>query len=163
MPTIGYRNIKTGIAVFLSIIIYLLMNRTDYFYVCIATILCMGNTIEGSITAGKHRIIGTLIGGLFSVIVIGIVNFTSIKYTNPVLMGLGTSMVIYLCNIFKAQEACGLGCVVFLSVMMNYTDGNAFIYILLRTADTLIGVFIAFLINTTVKPYESEPESEKEV
>ncbi|MCU9809216.1 hypothetical protein LEQ06_14220 [Paraclostridium sp. AKS46] len=37
LPTIGYRNIKTGIAVFLSIVIYSLLGRTDYFYVCVAT------------------------------------------------------------------------------------------------------------------------------
>lgn len=156
MPTIGYRNIKTGIAVFLSVMIYLLLNRTDYFYVCVATIFCMGNTIESSMNAGKHRIIGTLIGGLFSVLLIGLVNFTPIKYTNPILLGVGTSMVIYLCNIFKAQEACGLGCMVFLSIMINYTTGNAFIYVLLRSFDTLIGILIAFLINTTVKPYDTK-------
>lgn len=156
MPTIGYRNIKTGIAVCLSVIIYLLLNRTDYFYVCVTTIFCMGNTIESSINAGKHRIIGTLIGGLSSVFLIGFVNFTSIKYTNPILLGVGTSMVIYLCNISKSQEACGLGCMMFLSIMINYTAGNAFIYVLLRTFDTLIGVLIAFLINTTVKPYDTK-------
>ncbi|WP_419741529.1 FUSC family protein [Paraclostridium dentum] len=156
LPTIGYRNIKTGIAVFLSIVIYSLLDRTDYFYVCVATILCMGNTIESSINAGKHRIIGTLIGGLFSVLLIWLVNFTSIKYTNPILLGIGISTVIHLCNMFKAQEACSLGCVVFLSIMINYTNENAISYVFLRTFDTLMGVFIAFLINTTIKPYDTK-------
>lgn len=156
LPTIGYRNIKTGIAVFLSIVIYSLLGRTDYFYVCVATILCMGNTIESSVNAGKHRIIGTLIGGLFSVLLIWLVNFTSIKYTNPILLGIGISTVIHLCNMFKAQEACSLGCVVFLSIMINYTNENAISYVFLRTFDTLMGVFIAFLINTTIKPYDTK-------
>lgn len=116
----------------------------------------MGNTIESSINAGKHRIIGTLIGGLFSVLLIWLVNFTSIKYTNPILLGLGISTVIHLCNMFRAQEACSLGCVVFLSIMINYTNENAISYVFLRTFDTLMGVFIAFLINTTIKPYDTK-------
>ena len=157
MPKIGYRNIKTGLAVFLCILIYAILNKENYLYACISTILCMGNTLENSIQSGKHRVVGTLIGGCFSIIVLLIIqNYIHISYKNPILIALGVSIVIYLCNIFKVQEACGLSCVMFLIVMLSYSNGDAVNYVVSRTIDTMIGIFVAFFINIGIKPYKNE-------
>lgn len=157
MPKIGYRNIKTGIAVFLCILIYSIFNNDNFTYACISTILCLGNTLEDSFQSGKHRIIGTLIGGSFSIIVILIIqNYIHISYKNPILIALGVSIVIYLCNIFKVQEACGLSCVIFLIVMLTYSNGNAVYYVISRTLDTIVGVIVAFFVNIGIKPYNKK-------
>lgn len=155
MQKIGYRNIKTAISVFICIIIYSIFNSDNFTYACISTILCVGNTLKDTLISGKHRIIGTLIGGGFSIIIILIIQkYIHISYKNPILIAIGVSSVIYLCNVFKSQEACGLGCVTFLIVMLTYSNQNAIKYITLRMLDTIVGILVASIVNVTIKPYK---------
>ncbi|MDU2243799.1 MAG: aromatic acid exporter family protein, partial [Paenibacillus sp.] len=59
--TIGLRNLKTGLAICLCVIIAALMRLEYPFYAAIATIISMENSVTNSFTAGKHRTMGTFV------------------------------------------------------------------------------------------------------
>lgn len=159
IPKIGFRNIKTGIAVFICLIIFKLINREDCTFACVASILCMGDSVESSLDLGKERIIGTLFGGISSIAFLYIVNFIpNVGINSPVIIAIGVSFIIYICNVFKCQDSCGVCCMVYISIMLNYAGSGAILYSANRTLDTLIGVIIAIVVNYYIKPPKNKTE-----
>lgn len=161
IPKIGFRNIKTGIAVFICLIIFKLINREDCMFACVASILCMGDSVESSLELGKSRIIGTLFGGIASISFLHLVSLLpTIEFNNPFIIAIGVSFIIYISNIFKFQNSCSMSCVVYLSIMLNYAGSGAIEYSANRTLDTLIGVIVAIVVNYYIKPHKPKTEED---
>lgn len=60
LEKIGMRNIKTAIAVVISILVSKLL-KTEYpFYAAIASIISMQSSVEDSFKTGRNRILGTI-------------------------------------------------------------------------------------------------------
>lgn len=152
LPKLGFRNIKTGLSVFICIIFFNLIEREDCIFAIIASILCMGDTVESSLEAGKERIFGTIFGGFASLVFLWIINLIpNIEYKNPFIIATGVSFIIYMSNVFKIQNACSICCMVYISIMFNYAGHGALSYATNRTIDTLIGVVISILVNFYIK------------
>lgn len=153
LPKLGFRNIKTGIAVFLCLVLFNMIGRDDSLFACIASILCMRDTVSGSLQLGKDRIIGTILGGACSLSFLYAINLLPIiEYNDAFVIAVGVSFVIYMANLLKLKESCSICCMVYISIMFNYVGSGAFIYVTNRTLDTLIGVIIAILVNYYIKP-----------
>lgn len=164
LPKLGFRNVKTGIAVFICLIFFNLINREDCIFACMASILCMGDTVESSLASGKERIIGTILGGISSLLFLSIVGIIpNIGYNNPSIMAIGVSFIIYISNVFKVQNSCSICCMIYISIMFNYAGSGAFSYATNRTIDTLIGVLIAILVNYYIKAPTNKDNDEESV
>lgn len=135
------RNIKTGIAVFLCIIILRLFNIKYPFYACIASVICMQSSISGSFASGINRMIGTFIGALVGFL------FALISPGNAFLCMLGIICVIYLCNIAKANKSIAIACIVFIAIMTNLKDITPFTYSIFRLFETFMGITISVIVN----------------
>lgn len=152
LPKIGFRNIKTGIAVFICLIVFQIIGRQDVLSACVASILSMGDSMESSIHSGRNRIIGTILGGLSSIFFLYAIYFLpNIESNNPFIVALGVSFIIYISNILKLQDSCSIFCVVYLSIVLNYNGSGAFLYVCNKTLDTLIGVIVAIIVNYSIK------------
>ena len=149
MRKIGLRNIKTAISVFICITIFSLLNRQDPFFACIATVICMKESVYNSYIIGKYRMIGTIFGGVLGFLLI------SIFSNNAIVAALGISLIIYLCNSFGKQDSIVISCVVFLAVMTNLKGVESYIYAMDRIIDTFIGIIIAILVNRALGPNET--------
>lgn len=143
---IGRRNIKTAIAVFLSVLVSKAFKLEYPFFAVIAAIFSMENSIANSYKVGINRLLGTLVGAFVGVI------FVSIQPGNAIYMGIGTMLLIFICNIFKWNKAIPIAGVVFAAIMLSLNNKNPIYYSFGRVVDTLIGIVIAVAVNYIVFP-----------
>ena len=141
LKKIGMRTIKTAIAVSLSILISQILNLKSPFFVGIAAIISMKASVAESLTIGKDRMLGTIFGAIVAMV------FSYIAPMNILSIGIGVIVIIYTCNLLGWKKAVQISLIVFLSIILNYEEGNRISYALYRTGDTLIGLTIGTLIN----------------
>lgn len=170
MPTIGLRNIKTALGVFLCILLYDLLQRPYVFFACISVVICLTNTMESSYQTGKDRMIGTVIGGMLGLpflyaknYALALVNFFAVE---AVMISIGIVLVIYLFNMLGNRGAIVNACIVFLSVVINLSDSqqslSPLMYSVDRIIDSAVGIIIALVVNKYFFPVrESDPEAVK--
>ncbi|GGA45394.1 FUSC family protein [Paenibacillus physcomitrellae] len=154
---IGLRNIKTGIAICICLLIGVIFRIDSPFYAAIATIISMENTITNSFAAGRHRTMGTLVGALIGACL------AFVDPGNVLLCAIGVVIVIYVCNLLHWNKSVSIGCIVFLAVMLNLgSDGaNPWAYGLHRIIDTLIGISVAVAVNYLIFPPRLEERLEQ--
>lgn len=151
MP-VGLRMIKTAIAVFICLVIYILRGQQGIpFYSVIAAIFCMETDIGNSKSNAKSRTFGTFNGAFWGCIVL--VMNTYIFKDTPILwkylfISISVIPVIYTAVILKKQAVSFFSGVVFLSITVNHlSDSNPYLFVLNRVLDTLIGVVVSILVN----------------
>lgn len=143
---IGKRNIKTAIAVSLSISTAKILRLEYPFFAAIAAIFSMENSISNSFKAAVNRLLGTLVGASIGLI------FVFIRPGDAILSGLGTMLLIFICNIFKWDKAIAIAGIVFASIMLTPNLKNPISYSIIRVIETLIGIVIALLVNSLIFP-----------
>lgn len=154
---VGLRNIKTALAVTVCMIIFQFLGRENAFYACIAAVICMKDTVSSSFTMGKNRLIGTIIGGIFGMLIIFImIKFTFLYDYSAFITGLGIVTVIYTCNLFNKPGSVTIACIVLIGIMINYSGPQSYAYAIGRSIDTAIGIIVAILINKYFNPPEEK-------
>ena len=152
-PKVGYRNLKTALAVFICMVLFELAGDKNPFYACIAAVICMKDTVESTFSMGKNRLIGTLLGGLIGVLFIFIVdNILFLQSINSLVTAVGVIGAIYLCNIIKKPGSVTICCIVSIGIMINYDGPASYSYAIGRSIDTSIGIIIAIFINKYINP-----------
>ena len=147
---VGMRNIKTAIAVVLSILISKAIKMEYPFYAAIASIISMQSSVEDSFKTGRNRMLGTIIGAIIGFLC-ALINPESL-----ILVGLGIVIVIYLCNLLSWKESSSIGCVVFCAIMLNIKGNNPLFYSLNRILDTFVGIIVAIGVNYFIVPPKSK-------
>lgn len=150
-PRIGMRILKSSLAVFLCFVVYLLRGEGIPFYSAIAAVLCMQPYVKNSVKVALNRIVGTLIGGGFGMLVL-LFERRFIPTEPAVLQYLLVSVaiipLIYITVVLKKNSASYITCVVFLSVTVSHgLDVSPYLFAINRVFDTLIGIFIALGVN----------------
>ncbi len=143
---IGLRNLKTGLAVALTIFLSQLLNLRSPFFAGIAAITAMQSSVSESFSSGVDRMFSTILGGIIALV------FSLVAPENPIFIGLGIIIIIYLCNLFGWKQSVTLSGMVFLSIILNYEEGSRVDYAFYRTLDTLFGLVVGTLINYFVMP-----------
>lgn len=150
MKRIGMRNIKTAMAVTISVFLSQSFGLDSPFYAAIAAVISMQTSVTGSYTAGKNRMLGTMTGATVGLCI------SSIEQNNPLLCGLGIIIVIYILNSLKWKKSVTIGCIVFIGIMVNLTVKTPLYYSVHRVLDTFIGITVAVIINVTIRPPRHE-------
>ncbi|MGX8852163.1 FUSC family protein [Amedibacillus sp. YH-ame10] len=164
MPKIGKRILKSSLAVFLCFVIYLLRGEQGIvFYSCIAAVLCVQQSTSNTIKVARNRVEGTLIGGFIGMLVLAFEkayiphDFIFIQYA---LIAFMIIPIIYITVLWKKTNASYISCVVFMSICVSHAmDVNPYLFALDRIMDTLIGIFVALLINCVHIPYGKQKDS----
>jgi uncharacterized membrane protein YgaE (UPF0421/DUF939 family) len=158
--TLGFRAIKTAIAVLISLIISYLFQRPDGFYASIAAVICMRQTSDQTISTGLHRLLGTALGGGVGFLALIILQNTAVpikEIVHSILASACVLLIIYICNLINRKPSIEIGIVVLLGIILqpNYlSEGiiNALSYVIYRICDTAIGIVVAMLINSLIFP-----------
>lgn len=137
---IGFRTIKTGIAVALSLYIAKLFNLKSPIFVGIGAIMAMQSTVSESFKSGKDRMLGTIVGAS-----IGLV-FSYLFPNNYIFLGIGIILVIHIHNIMDWKSSLTLSAIVLLAIILN-SEGSRISYSINRVIDTFVGIAIAVLVN----------------
>lgn len=149
LPKLGARTIKTGITVLIcSIISLIILKRDTAFVSSMAGVICLQNTVKGSVITGKNRILGTIVGAILGFIVLFLSNNLN---NNPMVVSiagcLGIIATIYICILFEIKECINTSCMMFLILLMSVGTDNSFNYTIIRTIDTFIGVLVGVTVN----------------
>lgn len=137
---IGFRTIKTGVALGLSMFIASFFNLKSPIFTGIAAIMAMQSSVSESFKSGKDRMLGTIVGA-----VIGLL-FSYFLPNNYLFMSLGTIVVIYIHNVLGWNKSLTLSAIVFLAIFIN-TEAARLAYAINRVIDTFIGISVSVLIN----------------
>ncbi|MGL4742414.1 MAG: FUSC family protein [Sarcina sp.] len=152
LPKVGARNLKTALAILLSILVLKLLHFESPFYACIAAVICMSDSYENSIKMGKNRMIGTIIGGLFGTLATIILSKYNVFWLKALLIFVFIIVVIYICTLLKKPGSVSIACIVLLANLLLDRNYSNYIYTLSRIVETFIGIIIAVLINAYVFP-----------
>lgn len=152
---IGWRTIKSAIAVFISLALF----SDNAFFACITSVLCLEDTVSHSISAGKDRILSTVVGAVVGMIFLSIcrfINSLDLVYFNDILVyaciSFGIVVVIHCCNQFKSITLIGVACVVFIAITTTHAHAEPFAYAITRLIETVCGIFIAIGVNFFIRP-----------
>ena len=160
---VGMRMVKTVIAVFVCGMFGALRGQPA-FYSMIAAVICMQNSTEKTITTSVNRAIGTLVGGLYGVILlylIGFLGITDLEYLRYLLVALTIIPLIRTALVLKRPSSASISCVVFLSITVNHiTDSSPALFALQRMVDTLAGVAVTCVVDL-ILPYHPQPKEEE--
>ncbi|MDL2225281.1 aromatic acid exporter family protein [Eubacteriales bacterium OttesenSCG-928-M02] len=150
MP-IGMRNIKTAITVLLLLLLYQIIGRDGVVLACISAIICMQDSLEGSFLSGFNRLFGTAFGALVGMLFNYILLLFPYGWVTTLLAAVGIVLIIYLCNIMDRNGSITIGCVVFLTIVLQQNVTDPFSYSINRFLDTFIGITLSVLINNLIK------------
>lgn len=147
----GMRNIKTAVAVTLCYFIFLPFwdpsGEVGPFYACIASVICMQDSVEKSFRQGVSRTIGTLLGGLVGLVILFVDDSVNSNLLLGLMLGAGCVAVIWLCNLIGRSSSSSLGCVVLSVVLINHGGVERYIYFLSRVVETVVGIAVAVAVN----------------
>lgn len=166
IPHLGQRIIKTGIAVFICLIIYWLRGFQGLVtQSTVAAIICIQPYWNDSIRTSLNRIIGTLIGAGWAVLFLETLVLLSGQDIHPhiilvyITMGLGVIFTLYSTVLIKKTDAASLAAIVFICIVAVYPDYEMpFETTLNRIIDTVIGIVVAGLVNSLTLPRRKHKE-----
>ncbi len=154
LPKIGMRNVKTALSVLICIILLRMLGRSFPFYACIASAICLQDTVKNSFKMGSQRMIGTIIGGVVGIALASLEEAFKLAAFTPILTAIAIVLVIYICTVIKKPGSVSISCIVLLAIMTNLRDTTPILYGLNRMFDTAVGIVIAILVNKYVAPNE---------
>lgn len=165
---IGMRTLKTLVALGITFLIAWLVNYDTPFYAGIAAILTIQPTPKKSIEYGKQRMVGTLVAGVISVLMVLVYGYMPHKLLEYLCLIIAVLIGFILCNLIKCKSSCAICGIVILAVMINHLTQDKYYYVISRVIETLVGIIVATGVNfipsipKKVKPLEPPPYQEKE-
>lgn len=154
---IGIRTLKTGLSVFLSILVSILLKREAPTMGVLAAVFSMQVDTQSSIRFGIHRTAGNLMGAAFALLaVLFYPLFQSDSLAQLILMPLGVMTIIIIFSRFKMQSVIVPATATFVTIFVFSRQEPNFTYAFQRVIDTLIGSFIALGVNYFILPYKPE-------
>jgi uncharacterized membrane protein YgaE (UPF0421/DUF939 family) len=166
--SIGMRTAKTALSVFLCLLLYYLLERrgvangSDAFLACTAAVISMQDTISNSINRGLNRLEGTFIGALLGMAALYVTPVIPIDFARMAALAVGIILLIVICNILGRNDAIVMGCVVFLVITLQQTEGSPLISSIYRLLDTALGIGISVAINHFIHNPDKANESDDE-
>lgn len=153
---VGMRIYKTGLAALICLLFSRGLGGYPFFAV-VAAFICMKPTFEDSLKVGLNRVLGTIIGGFVGMGILAGVTALGIGQGDLIydfLVALGVMFLIKLIALINRAPAAVITCVTFCSILLMPVGQASIVqYSLMRILDTLLGVFVALLINELLPKY----------
>ena len=141
---IGYRILKTGIAVFFTALICQALNLPVVFAV-ITAIVTLEPTASDSIKKGLIRLPASAIGAALAVL------FVSLLGNSPWTFALAATLTIYICQKLKLEQGTLVAALTAVAMIPGVHD-HFFLAFLIRLSTTTIGLTVSTLVNIFILP-----------
>ncbi|MFL0246303.1 FUSC family protein [Candidatus Clostridium stratigraminis] len=139
------KSVKIALVVIISLLIGSLFKLYSPALIAINAVIAVQSTIYDSVSFGKDRVLGTVIGAL-----VGIIIVTYLLH-DVIITSIGIFLIIYACNLLNLKGSVAIAATVCLSIIFfpspNYNALNV-------TISTIMGVFIAIIVNMLLSPFE---------
>lgn len=158
LPGIGARIIKSAAAIFICYMVnYFRGSSGIVFYSQLSALWCIQSYISTTKKNAVQRIIGTVIGAVFGLAVLLLLNLIktwipctsfAFRLTEAVIISASILPLIWVTVAIKKKQASYFSCVVFLSiVVIHFSDQNSYLFVLNRFLDTVIGIAVGVMVN----------------
>ena len=162
---IGMRKIKSILAVSISFLIwqgiriFLPMLEAHPIFAYIYSIIEMREIPEKTKNFGKLRIRATIIGLVIGLVFVTLSVYCSSKVTVEIwrifveflFILVATLCSLCIAELFKCKNFCGIAAIITVICMVSHSGEDVYLYAVMRTIQTLIGVFSATIINVFVR------------
>ncbi|MBQ6839361.1 MAG: hypothetical protein IJO45_01555 [Oscillospiraceae bacterium] len=176
LPHIGLRKMKSLLAIFVGFWVWQLIRlvfpslEVHPLYIYIYGVIEMRDSSQKTVDMGKDRIKATFVamGVGLPLLFLGrwLTGMAEPSWfaigIDLALLLLGTLFTLILAEKANCHAYCGLCAAIFIIFMLTQKDGEPVYYSVFRASQTLIGVFIAWLINVKLFPYEPQETTETE-
>ncbi|GEM_PF-3584024 len=145
MRYFGLRTLKTGITVFLAVLLADWLAPGESFVIIFTSIVALENTVTDSYQSGLKRLINTAVGAVIAILMM----YTGLpkEFTIPV----AVMALIIVSNRVGLKGSVGISGAVLIIIMLA-TDRHPVMYSLVRLRDTSIGIATAVLVNMLIFP-----------
>jgi uncharacterized membrane protein YgaE (UPF0421/DUF939 family) len=158
LPPIGLRIIKTSVSVMLCLLLGHLFHYPTPIFACMAAVIVTRENFESSFNQGIARILATVVGCLFALIIMHF-NIAN-EYVYILIIGAGCVLTIYFCVLIKHPDAAALSAIIFLSLTLTHVE-DKYVFTFIRFTETVAGIIIALLVNVLVKKKTDKIIAEK--
>lgn len=170
-PHIGMRKIKSILAIFVGFCLWQTLRlflpelEVHPIFIYIYGMIEIRETSDKTTDYGRMRIMAT-----FTAISIGLPIMLLTDRLRPMLaetwmnvlleitvLILGALLVLCVAEWVKCRVYCGLAAAIYMILMISHFDSSMYLYSIMRAFQTIIGVFIAWVINVKLLPYPPKP------
>lgn len=171
---IGLRKMKSLLAIFAGFWVWQLIRllvpglEVHPIYIYIYGVLEVRETSEKTVNMGKTRLKTTFtalgVGLPILLLTMFIKSFFEAQWVlvtiDLIALLAGTLAVLCIAEAVGCKTLCGLAAAIFIILIVAHSDGEPFTYSILRSAQTIIGIFVAWLINVKLFPYPGPQKTE---
>lgn len=160
-PRIGMRMMKTAFAVGICFLLYILRGEQGVpVFSAIAAIICMQPFVDNSVQVAFNRIVGTIIGAAFALLVLYFIRFIPAEYHlwEYAVISFAVIPVLYVTVLLKKTGASALASIVFLSVCLSGNGGPPLMDAVNRSVETIIGILVSLGVNMMHLPRRREKD-----
>ena len=146
---IGMRTVKTVVAVGICLLAFQFLvpkSSINGIQAALAATICMKSSLQNTLRTGLDRAAGTVVGSVMGVLFLLLSTLLPDVLISAIGI-LGVLVIIYLCNIFRLQASVTISVVVFLIILVGERDIPPVFYGLARLGETILGIFIAYMVN----------------
>jgi len=166
-PHIGMRKVKSVLAVLLGFFIWQAIRffvpglEVHPIFIYIYGLIEIRENSEKTVNFGKIRMKTTFVGLGVGLPFLAISQHLQAQLpriwmqqgVELLLLLTGTMLTLIVAEKVQCKTFCGLAAAIFIILMVSYADGQQYLYCILRSFQTFIGVIIAWLINVRWFPY----------
>ena len=170
LPHVGMRKIKSVLAVFTAFWFWQFVRlffpdlEMHPIFIYIYSMVEIRDGSEKTLTMGRGRIKATFVGLGVGLPILGISEMARMWVQEEwmlTVVQITLLLVGILLTLIVAEEAgcgamCGLAAAIFIVLIAAHANDERYVYALLRAVQTIAGVFIAWLINVRLFPYEGK-------
>ena len=160
-PRVGMRMVKTALAVCICFFIYILRGEEGVpVFSTIAAIICMQPHVDNSRQAAFNRIVGTLVGAAFALLILYLIRFIpwQYRYFKYVVISFSVIPVMYVTVLLKKTGASALAGIVLLSICLSNGGQPPIIDAVNRSVETIIGILVSLGVNSAHLPRRREKD-----
>ena len=150
---LGLRTFKTGIAVFLVILIFQLLDRGNAMIAALSAVFSLRQDFETTVQFGWSRVLGNTLGGIMAVILFMFAHeFHQAFWVNLIILPiLLMALIVFNDGINNNRGLIG-SVAAYLMITLSVPAGQTYGYAFERVLDTFIGTFIAIMMNIGTGP-----------
>ncbi|VMS16842.1 signal peptide [Streptococcus pneumoniae] len=145
---LGMRTFKTGIAVFLVLLIFGFFGWKGLQIGALTAVFSLRDSFDESVHFGTSRILGNSIGGLYALAFFLLNTFFHEAFWVTLVVVPICTMLTIMTNVAMNNKAGVIGGVAaMLIITLSIPSGETILYVFVRVLETFMGVFVAIIVN----------------
>ncbi|MGT2910164.1 FUSC family protein [Streptococcus cameli] len=155
---IGMRTFKSGLAVFIVILLFNAFGISDGVQIAaLAAVFSLREDFDKSIDFGTSRILSNSIGGFYALLYFILQDWLQERFWITLIFIPIFAMLTIMTNVAINNTAGVIsGVATMLIIALSIPAGDSILYALTRVFQTFIGVFVAILVNADIKLIEKK-------